>query len=122
MFWDEYINHKGREVSYRLDRFSAVDNVDKHRCYTTFRIGKNSYDLAGDGNGPIDAFINALAKAGVSVRVLNQSEHALGQGQEASAIAYIQLRFANGDVCWGAGVDTSIELASIKAVFSALNR
>ena len=99
-----------------------VDNVDNHRCYTTFRIGKNSYDLAGDGNGPIDAFINALAKAGVSVRVLNQSEHALGQGQEASAIAYIQLRFANGDVCWGAGVDTSIELASIKAVFSALNR
>ena len=69
----------------------------------------------------IDAFINALAKAGVPLRVLSQSEHALGEGQEASAIAYIQVRLASGAVRWGAGVDTSIELASIKAVFSALN-
>ena len=41
---------------------------------------------------------------------------------EASAIAYIQIRLADGSTRWGAGVDTHIELASVKAVLSALNR
>jgi len=49
-------------------------------------------------------------------------EHALSSGSEASAIAYIQIRFPDGKVKWGAGVDTNIELASIKAVLSAVNR
>ena len=43
-------------------------------------------------------------------------------GEEAAAIAYIQLRHGNGQTRWGAGVDTNIELASVKAVLSALNR
>jgi 2-isopropylmalate synthase len=49
-------------------------------------------------------------------------EHALSAGTEASAIAYIQIRGADGSTRWGAGVDTNIELASVKAVLSALNR
>ena len=43
-------------------------------------------------------------------------------GTEASAIAYIQIRLPDGKTKWGAGVDTNIELASVKAVLSALNR
>lgn len=49
-------------------------------------------------------------------------EHALGAGSEASAIAYIRVKTADGMSRWGAGVDTNIELASIKAVLSAINR
>ncbi|HMO65691.1 MAG TPA: alpha-isopropylmalate synthase regulatory domain-containing protein, partial [Verrucomicrobiota bacterium] len=49
-------------------------------------------------------------------------EHALAEGTEASAIAYIQIKAADGRTRWGAGVDTNIELASIKAVLSAVNR
>ena len=122
MFWEDYVNRTGGEAPYKLEHFGVVDKTDKHRCHGSFTRGDKRWSLEGSGNGPIDAFINALSKAGVSLRVLNQSEHSLGQGQEASAIAYIQLRFMNGDVCWGAGVDTSIELASIRAIFSALNR
>ena len=43
-------------------------------------------------------------------------------GEEASAIAYIQIKHSDGKTRWGAGVDTNIELASIRAVLSALNR
>jgi 2-isopropylmalate synthase len=50
------------------------------------------------------------------------SEHALGSGAEASAITYIQIKLPDGVRRWGAGVDTNIELASIKAVLSAVNR
>ena len=50
------------------------------------------------------------------------SEHALSAGEEAAAIAYIQIKAMDGTTRWGAGVDTNIELASVRAVLSALNR
>ncbi|NJM55250.1 MAG: hypothetical protein HC841_04455 [Verrucomicrobiae bacterium] len=79
--------------------------------------------LAGLGNGPIAAFVHALNGAGApKFEVTNYREHALSSGEGASAIAYIQIKLADGRVRWGAAVDTNIELASIKAVLSALNR
>ncbi len=67
--------------------------------------------------------VHALIAGGVpKFEVVHYAEHALSSGEEASAIAYIQVRLAEGRTRWGAGVDTSIELASIKAVLSALNR
>jgi 2-isopropylmalate synthase len=46
----------------------------------------------------------------------------LSSGEGAAAISYIQIKTADGEMKWGAGVDTNIELASVKAVLSALNR
>jgi len=46
----------------------------------------------------------------------------LSSGEAAAAIAYIQIKSADGQSRWGAGVDTNIELASVRAVLSALNR
>jgi 2-isopropylmalate synthase len=80
-------------------------------------------DLKGEGNGPLAAFVHAFASGGLSRFEINAySEHALGSGEEAAAIAYIQIKDSAGAIRWGAGVDTNIELASIKAVLSALNR
>jgi len=83
-------------------------------------VGK---DIIGEGNGPIAAFVHALVET-VAPRfeVTDYREHALGSGEGASAIAYIQIRLADGRTRWGAGVDTNIEWASILAVISALNR
>jgi 2-isopropylmalate synthase len=52
----------------------------------------------------------------------NFREQSLSAGSEASALAYIQIKRADGKSVWGAGVDTNIELASIMAVISAVNR
>jgi 2-isopropylmalate synthase len=54
--------------------------------------------------------------------ITGYSEHALASGEEATAIAYIQIKHGDAKSRWGAGVDTNIELASVKAVLSALNR
>jgi 2-isopropylmalate synthase len=54
--------------------------------------------------------------------ISNYSEHALSSGETAAAISYIQIKTADGQSRWGAGVDTNIELASVRAVLSALNR
>ena len=67
--------------------------------------------------------VHGFSTAGVlRFEIANYSEHALSAGEEAAAIAYIQIKHSNGGSRWGAGVDTNIELASIRAVLSALNR
>ncbi len=67
--------------------------------------------------------MHGFGKAGVPrFEIVNYSEHALSAGEEASAIAYIQIKHSDGRTRWGAGVDTNIELASVRAVLSALNR
>jgi 2-isopropylmalate synthase len=78
-------------------------------------------ELDGRGNGPIAAFVDALASVGHDVRVLDYHEHALSSGGDASAAAYLEC--AVGDrVLWGVGIDSNIVTASLKAVVSALNR
>ena len=54
--------------------------------------------------------------------VLSYAEHSLGKGSEARAVSYIQIKTERGHTLYGAGIDTNIELASIKAIVSALNR
>ena len=79
--------------------------------------------LQGDGNGPIDAFVQALrSEFGVKFDVKDYVEHALSQGSEATAVAYIESANESGDVCWGVGVHPSTITASLRAVLSAFER
>jgi 2-isopropylmalate synthase len=120
MFWKEYVE---RTTPWSLIHFHA-DGVDGvFRCRASVRKNGAELKLNGEGNGPIAAFVNALANGGApKFEVTNYREHALSAGEGASAISYIQIKLADGKVRWGAAVDTNIELASIKAVLSALNR
>jgi 2-isopropylmalate synthase len=80
-------------------------------------------ELSGEGNGPLAALVHAFTSTDLPrFEITNYSEHALSSGEEATAIAYIQLKHGPAKSRWGAGVDTNIELASVKAVLSALNR
>ena len=74
-------------------------------------------EFAGEGNGPLAALVHGFSTAGVPrFEIAYYSEHALSAGEEAAAIAYIQIKHADGRTRWGAGVDTNIELASVNAV------
>ena len=121
MFWKEYIE---RETPFSLHHFHAdgVDGVFKCRC----SLVKNGKEIGvnGTGNGPIAAFANALiTDAGAApFEVATYREQSLSSGTGASALAFIQIKTASGKTVWGAGTDTNIELASIKAVLSAVNR
>jgi 2-isopropylmalate synthase len=77
--------------------------------------------LTGVGNGPIDAFVDALGEVGYDVRVLDYAEHALSSGTDATAAAYVECAIG-GDVYWGVGIDPNILTASLRAVVSAVNR
>ncbi|MES2708129.1 MAG: 2-isopropylmalate synthase [Verrucomicrobiota bacterium] len=120
MFEHEYVD---RRLPWELKHFHA-DGVDGvFECRASVLHGGAEIRITGRGNGPIAAFAAALVQAEApAFEVIDFKQHALGEGTAASAIAYIQIKSASGQKRWGAGVDTNIELASIKAVLSALNR
>ena len=77
----------------------------------------------GQGNGPVDAFVKGLIESGVEpFEVISYSEHSLGQGAEARAVAYFEIKSGAGPTIFGAATSTNIERASLKAILSALNR
>jgi len=84
--------------------------------------GKTARSISGRGNGPISALVHALRQdLGIEIEVLDYAEHALGAGEEATAVAYVEVR-SHGEVRWGVGMDPNITTASMKAVLSALER
>ena len=79
--------------------------------------------LTGAGNGPVDAFVHALrAGTGFDVHVLNYHEHGVGAGEDANAVAYVQLRVGGEHTVYGVGLDPNIVTATLRAVLSAVNR
>jgi 2-isopropylmalate synthase len=120
MFWKEYVE---RTTPYELTHFHADGVKGQIACRAS--VVKNGVELklTGQGNGPIAAFVDAMQRAGEPpFEVAFYAEHSLGSGSDAGAIAYIQIRRPDGTLRFGAGTDTSIEFASIRAVLSALNR
>ncbi len=124
-FEQEYLE---REEPFALKSFHVQADVspdDSRIVACTARITVDGIvrELHGRGNGPIDAFVQALNQGDVAeFKVLSYTEHALEQGAEAKAIAYIQIKTASDATFFGAAIDTNIELAAVKAVLSALNR
>ncbi len=86
-------------------------------------LSGESLEIEGEGGGPVEAFISALAAStGHQVRVLDYHEHALGGGADARAAAYVEMRVNEGRTLFGVGVDRDITLAVQRAVVSGLMR
>ena len=77
--------------------------------------------ISAVGTGPIDAFVAAMHDFDLDVRILDYSEHAMSQGRDATAAAYVEAA-VDGQIVWGVGIDSSITTATYKAVISAMNR
>jgi 2-isopropylmalate synthase len=104
---------------------STSSNGEFHVHATVDGPTRHGVQVQGEGNGPVSAFVDALAAEGAHVRVLDYAEHALQSGGDANAAAYVECEIGEGDdtqVLWGVGIDPSITSASMKAILSALNR
>jgi 2-isopropylmalate synthase len=126
VFSAEYLDP---EVPLRLNSVHTSSAAgEKDRLSVNVYVDGSPVSLAGEGNGPIAAFVNAIndlpqarADQRWDVRVLDYHEHALSSGGDAIAAAYVEC--AVGDqVLWGVGLDPNIVTASLKAVISAVNR
>ena len=118
LFQREYGVNTVKAPQYRLSEADGVVNMTSH-----IEIAGEKVFLEGEGTGPIDAFVQALsANVGRNVRVLNYAEHAIGEGANAKAIAYVELRVDDAQVCYGVGVDANIVSASLRAIISGVQR
>jgi 2-isopropylmalate synthase len=104
-----------------LDHQSSSVVESKHALTAEVFADGQAQQVEGIGNGPISAFCDALATIGIEARVLDYTEHALTQGTDAQAAAYVECEIG-GQVYWGVGVDTNTASASMRAVLSAVNR
>ena len=107
-------------LQYKLTAEGGVYTVD-----AALKVNGAERQVGGEGNGPLSAFVDAIAAAGFPVRVLDYSEHALSAGGDALAAAYVEAEVGEGDdarVVWGVGRHNSIITASMRAVISAINR
>jgi 2-isopropylmalate synthase len=120
MFWKEYID---RNSPWQLRSFKSESENGVVKCQVKLLRAGELLEFRGQGNGPLAALVDGFVKSGVPrFEIAAYSEHALSAGETAAAIAYIQIKDADGRTRWGAGVDTNIELASVRAILSALNR
>jgi 2-isopropylmalate synthase len=80
-------------------------------------------EISGTGNGPVDAFLDALRRhSGNDIRLVEYTEHAIGHGADATAAAYVKIVVNGGKPLFGVGLDTNIVMASLKATTGAVNR
>ncbi len=129
MIWDafrtEYLETGGKYSlgDCKIDSKSA----DASGCGTSLSaviaVSGEKHKIKGTGNGPIDAFCKAVGRErGIDIKLTAYHEHALEQGSDATAVAYVEIEDELGARRWGAGTDPNIDRASFKAVLSALNR
>ncbi len=119
-FESEYLDGNGR-YSF-VEHTSSSDHGDQPITAKLLVDGKPK-TIHGHGNGPVDGFVDAIRKdSGISFDVADYREHAMGHGANAAAIAYVELRLADGSSLFGVGIDKNIVVASLKAVVSGVNR
>lgn len=91
-------------------------------CRAEVLVNGEKKVIQGLGNGPINAFVQALGEAGMKdFNVTDYRSHAVRGGSDADSAAYVQLRGEGDHIVWGAGIDPSIEMAGLRALVSAWN-
>ena len=125
IFKNEYLNIKSPNLlkSYTIQSVQNVEtdeNIVNIQALISVR-GKEK-NISGVGNGPVDAFFNALHASNINgYNFISYDEHALGSGSNSKAATYIQIEY-NGKRYFGVGVSENIDTASLNALFSAINR
>ncbi|NUO88892.1 MAG: 2-isopropylmalate synthase, partial [Cupriavidus sp.] len=117
LFQREYLTREAplRYVSHQL----ASDSTGATVITVQMERDGQPCSVRGSGNGPIDAFIDALD---LPVRVMDYHEHAMNAGADARAACYAEVRVGDSPTGFGAGIDANLVTASLRAVLSGVNR
>ena len=113
-----------RKQPYHFVRCEVTDIESDSHVKLSYEYNGDLTTLEADGNGPIDAVRNAIyAGTGINLKVLDYSEHALSVGSHAQAASYIHLMDQDSKrVTYGVGISSNITRASLRAIFSGMNR
>jgi len=96
---------------------------EREYCKARVRVSDNEIDVEGEGNGPIDAFVTALASTlNETIHVVDYQEYAMNEGSEAQAISIIAVSGGNTEKCFGVGISQNTTTAAFKSIIASLNR
>ncbi len=125
LFKKEYLDVDG---PYKLIKHAFHEENDiqgnSHVTFTgTIQHHDTQFVVVGEGNGPIDAFFNAIHGQKMDkFTFVDYKEHAISDGSDSMAVAYIQLRDKDGKDIFGVGISHNINLAPLKGILCAINR
>lgn len=125
VFTQNYIEHPKK---YEITNSRIFEESENGKDYVHFK-GKITIDgndvrsTTGVGNGPIDAFFNAMKKIGIgNYEFRSYSQHAISEGSDSQAVSYIELKTPEGKSIFGIGIDHNVNYSSILGVINAINR
>jgi 2-isopropylmalate synthase len=132
LMWDQFRSeYLPEEPSFRLRSHelntSSADDDGRTVIQAQVEVKGEATSIRGEGDGPVEAFVAALLsefgdRVGNEFDVLDYAEHAIGQGADTMAVAYLETVRANGDIRWGVGQSPNITTASLRAVLAAFER
>jgi len=123
-FLAEYVEPEQRAAEIVGHR-ATTDTIDtaQTKIEAKLIVRGEEIEVAGEGNGPIDAFVSGLRDAGLFTgKIVDYSEHAVGAGSDATAAAYVEIDTGDRDTVWGVGLHESIVSASLRAIVAAVNK
>jgi 2-isopropylmalate synthase len=125
VFNENYLEHAQK---YALTSRKIYEESENGQDYVHFK-GKMTIDGSAEvklnaiGNGPVDAFFNAIKSVGLDkYEFISYSQHAISQGSDSKAVSYIELKKPNGKHIFGIGIDSNVNVASVLGVLNAINR
>lgn len=125
LFNREYVEFDGKYklAWHRFMEQRELDGTTHTRFEGKIDVCGEMKDVAGVGNGPIDAFFQALAGIGVEgYEFVNYHEHAISRGSDAKGICYIELKIPSNGHIFGVGIDSNINVAALLGILCAINR
>ena len=121
--WGAFVKHYAIEPPHRfnLEQYEEGRASNGDRIFTgKIVVDGTARSVSGRGNGLISSVLAAIkAEWGVAIDVVDYSEHAIGQGSNVKAAAYIECKTPSGQIIWGVGIDEDVATASVRAVLNA---
>ena len=125
LFQKEYIGFSGKYqlLRHRFTELNEADGSVHSRFEGAIAVNGEEKNVVGVGNGPIDAFFQALSGVGVDgYGFVNYHEHAISRGSDAQGICYIELKKPDSSHIFGVGIHSNINVAALKGIICAINR
>lgn len=125
LFQKEYIGFSGKYqlLRHRFTELNEADGSVHSRFEGAIVVNGAEQNVVGVGNGPIDAFFQALSGVGIDgYGFVNYHEHAISRGSDAQGICYIELKKPDSSHIFGVGIHSNINVAALKGIICAINR
>lgn len=125
LFQKEYIGFSGKYqlLRHRFTELNEADGSVYSRFEGAIAVNGEEKNVVGVGNGPIDAFFQALSGVGIDgYGFVNYHEHAISRGSDAQGICYIELKKPDSSHIFGVGIHSNVNVAALKGIICAINR